>query len=216
MTHNRFRTAVLIVHGVLALLLGLAFFYLRATMTNLLFEAVAVVIAILLAGAAFIVAAITDWFVAFSAGTKSIHRVSFYLLAGIALALAGALLILYPIIHMQWLVVFATLHALAFSITAFGFASKESHPLLERRAMYFFGTISVLFFGIMVGLFRILDDRSATAVLGAYLSFVGTKILFFAWNSHRMTARLDSRWLADGQDSSILPETLPPANAVKH
>jgi hypothetical protein len=52
--------------------------------------------------------------------------------------------------------------------------------------MYFFGTVSILFSGIMFGLIRVLGNRSATAVLGWYLCFVGAKMLFFAWDSHRV------------------------------
>jgi len=37
----------------------------------------------------------------------------------------------------------------------------------------------------MTAWIKYLDDRSATAVLGAYLCFVGIKMLFLAWNGHR-------------------------------
>jgi hypothetical protein len=96
------------VHDCLALWLGLALFYSRATMTNLFFEAAAVVIAVVLAAATLILAAITDWFAALNAGTKSVHRSTFCLAAGTALTLAGVLLAYYPIVYMEWLVVFAS------------------------------------------------------------------------------------------------------------
>jgi Short repeat of unknown function (DUF308) len=178
------RTGVLTIHGILALGLGLVFFYLSATMTNLFFDVLAIIVAIMLAAAALILAAITDWFAAFSSGMKSVHRVIFYLLAGIAFALAGVFLSYYPSVYMQWLVAFAAIHALAFGISALVFGFSADDHQFKRRAMYFFGTTSVLFSGVMAGWIRYLDERSATAVLGTYLCFVGLKILFFAWNSH--------------------------------
>lgn len=59
------RTKVLAIHGVSAICLGLAFLYLRSTMTDLLVEVFAIVIAIMLSAAALLVAALTDWFAAF-------------------------------------------------------------------------------------------------------------------------------------------------------
>lgn len=180
-TTDKLRTVVLAIHGSLALLLGLALLYLHATMTNLLFEAFAVLIAVLLSAAALILAAITDWFAALTAGMKKLHRVTFYLLSGIAFALAGVFLGSYPLVTMQWLVIFAVVHALAFGIFAFLYAARAHHHVRKRRAMYLFGTISILFSGTMAGMVRNLDDPSATGVLGWYLCFVGMKMLFVAW-----------------------------------
>jgi hypothetical protein len=179
------RTGVLTIHGGIALVLGLAFFYLSATMTNPLFEALAVVAAIMLATAALLLAAITDWFAAFSAGMKSTHRLAFYLLAGMAFALAGLFIGYYPAVYLQWIVAFAALHGLIFATSAFTFVYMAQHHRLERGAMALLGTVSALFSGAMAGWIVYLDDRSAIALLGAYLFFVGIKLLFFAWNSHR-------------------------------
>ena len=182
------RTGVLTIHGALALGLGVAFFYLHATMTNALFDVIAIVIAVMLAAAALILAAITDWFAAFSSGMKSVHRISFYLLAGVAFGLAGLFLGYYPAVYMQWLAIFAVIHALAFGVSALVFAFNAHQQPLERGAMYVFGSISVLFSGAMAGWIKYLDDRSATLLLGCYLCFVGIKVLFFAWNSHLSTS----------------------------
>jgi len=179
------RTGVLIIHGGIALALGLSFVYLSATMTNPLFEVLAVVVAIMLATAALVLAAITDWFAAFSAGMKSAHRLTFYLLAGMAFALAGLFIGYYPAIYMQWLLGLAALHALIFGTSAFAFVFTAGHHQLERRAMAVLGTGSVLFSGTLTAWIPYLDDRSAVALLGAYLAFVGIKLLFFGWNSHR-------------------------------
>ena len=179
------RTRVLMVHGGIALVLGLAFFYLSATMTNPLFEVLAVIAAVMLATTALVLAAITDWFAAFSAGVKSAHRLIFYLLAGMAFALAGLFIGYYPQVYLQWLVGFSALHALVFGTSAFTFVFTTEHHTLERRAMAVLGTVSILFSGGLTAWIPYLDDQTAIALLGAYLFFVGIKLLFFAWNSHR-------------------------------
>jgi uncharacterized membrane protein HdeD (DUF308 family) len=197
---TKIRAAVLTIHGFLALSLGLAFFYLRATMTNMFFEAFAVIGALMLSAAALILAAITDWFAAFTSGMKSIHRITFYLLAGIAFALAGIFVGSYPTVYLQWLVVFAALHALAFGISALVFALNARHDRFARRSMWLFGTISVLFSGTMAGWIKYLDDRTAITLLGLYLCFVGLKMLYLAWNSCHQTIEIPeimiNEWLA--------------------
>lgn len=179
------RTRVLAVHGSLAVGLGLVFLYLHATMTNLLFEVLAIVIALMLAAAAFLIAAFTDWFAAFDGGIKKhVHRFIFYLLGGLAFALTGVFLGYYPEVTMPLLVAFAAVHALAFGVSGLLLARKAKHHKLEHRAMYLFGVLSVLFSATMAALYRTLDNASATAVLGAYLCFVGAKLLFAAWDVH--------------------------------
>jgi len=181
-------TGVLTVHGGIALVLGLVFFYLSAAMTNPLFEVLAVVTALVLATAALLLAAIADWFAAFSAGMKSAHRIIFYLLAGIAFALAGLLIGYSSAIYMQWLVGFAALHALVFgtSIITFAFTSQDDTP--ERIAMAIFGMCSVVFSGALAAWIPYLNDKSAIALLGGYLFFVGIKLIYLALNSRRKRA----------------------------
>jgi hypothetical protein len=184
----KFRIAALATHGILAICLGVSFFYLRATMTNLIFELFATVIAIMLSAAALLVAALGNWFFAFSEGLGHIHRFTFYLLAGFAFALAGVIVGAYPPVSMQWLVMFAAIHACLFGISALVFAFRANRHVPECHAMYFFGIISVLFSGVMAGLARGLGNSAATAALGWYMCFVGVKMLFFAWNSHCLNA----------------------------
>ena len=180
------RKVVLSVHGVLALMLGLAFLYLGATMTNLLFEAVAVAIAIVLATAALILAAITDWFAAFSEGRKRVHRFVFYILAGVALAVTGVVLGYYPAVTMQWLLVLAAIHSLTFGISAFAFAMRPALQPIRPRCLYILGTLSILFSGVTASMATLdIGNPAAAATLGVYLCFVGAKMFFFAWNLDR-------------------------------
>ncbi len=200
----KIRTYVLTVHGLLAIGLGLAFLYLHTVMTSQFFEAAAIVIAILLSAGALLLAAIVEWFAAFSEWMKHVHRLTFQLLAGVAFALAGVFLGYYPQITLQWLVGFAAIYALASGISAFSFAFKAKHHPRERGLMYIFGTASVLFSGIMAGLSRNMDNPLAIASLGAYLCLVGTKMLFFAWDFHRIVSMTEGLSSRNGHDDSIL------------
>jgi hypothetical protein len=186
---------VMTVQGGIALVLGLSFVYLSATMTNPLFEALAVVAAIMLGAAALVLAAITDWFAAFSRGMKSAHRIAFYLLAGVGFALAGMAIAYYPGVYLQWTVGLAALHALIFGISAFAFVFAAQRNSLMRATMAAFGTVSVLFSGAAAASIAYLDDRASISVLGAYLIFIGIKLLSFAWISVRP---------AKGDDSNVL------------
>lgn len=197
------RARVLAIHGILALCLGLALLFLSGTMTNLIFEVLAVVIAVMLAAMALIVAAVADWFAAWSEGTKHLHRLTFYLFAGFALALAGVFLGTYSQVTMQWLVLLAAIHAFVFGSLGFTLAWKANHHALERRSMYAFSTISVLFSALMAALFKQLDDPSATTMLGIYLCFVAAKQLFLAWDFHRI-ARVTEKCGLDATHDSAL------------
>ena len=182
---GRIRPFVLTFHGCLALCVGLFWLFARAVMITPIFEALAVSTAVLFSAAALILAGLTDWFAVFTSGMMNVHRFCNCLLAGIAFALAGALLVAFPSISMMWLVAFAALHAVAFGIWALLFAFREKDDSLKRRAMFFFGTCSVLFACAMAGLAVKVDDFSAAALLGSYMCFVGVKMLFFAWSCHR-------------------------------
>jgi uncharacterized membrane protein HdeD (DUF308 family) len=184
----RIRTQVLAAHGMLALALGLAFFYLRATMSNLFFEAISVAVALMLAAAALVLAALTDWFAAINEGVKHAHRFALYLLAGLALAIAGFLMGYFPQITLRWLVLVAAMHALAFGIFAIAFAFRTTHHPLERGAMYLLGGLSVIFSGVLANQDLNFESASATNLLGIYLCFVGIKMLFLAWDLRRKTA----------------------------
>jgi len=196
---------ILVIHGVLALCLALSLLYLRTTMTNQIFEAIAVVLAIILAAAALVLAGIADWFAAWSEGTKHLHRLTFYLLAGLALALTGVFLGLYSEVSMQRLVIFAASHAVAFGVLALALSSRAGRHPLERRAVYLAGVLSILFSGTMTALSTQLDERAATTVLGVYFGFVGTKLLLLAWISHRVARTAEIISLHAKQHHGSLP-----------
>jgi uncharacterized membrane protein HdeD (DUF308 family) len=117
---------------------------------------------------------------------KHLHRLTFYLLAGLAFALTGVFLGIYSEVSMRRLVVLAAIHALAFGVVALAFTSRASRHVLERTTIYLFGAVSIVLSGAMTGLARQLDEPAATTVLGTYFCFVGIKLLFLSWISYRL------------------------------
>jgi hypothetical protein len=143
------------------------------------------VIAILMASAALMLGALADWVAAWGEGTANLQRSAFYLLSGLTFGTAGAYLGIYAPISLEWLVLLAAIHALAFGLLGVAIALRAKRHGWERRIVFLFGAISVMFSGAMAGLAKRLENRNATAVLGVYFCFVGVKLFFLAWNLHR-------------------------------
>lgn len=183
----KIRNRVVFSHGILAIVLGGVLFYMRAIMDGLLIEVLAVVAVIMLAAATLLLAGLVDWFAAAAEVVKHVHRATFYfyMVAGAFLVLAGIFLSYYPKATLQWLVIFASIQAFVSGLSAFIFAIKAGHHRIERRILYFIGTLSILFSGTMASLARGLTNQEATTILAAYLCFLGAKMLFFSWIVHR-------------------------------
>lgn len=177
---------ILVIHGILALCLGLSFFYLLSTMTNSLFDIFSIVIAILLTAAALILAAVADWSAAWGEGTKHLRRLVFYLFAGLAFALTGIFLGFYSRSTLQLICVLAAIHALVFGLLGIVLARRTRPHQAERFVLSLLGIVSILFSGTVAGLVPTLDDRSATTILGAYMCFVALKLFYMAWTTRKM------------------------------
>lgn len=207
---------ILVAHGALALCLGAALLYLSAAMTNRLIEAIAVVIAILMASTALLLGALADWAAAWGEGTKHLQRSAFYLLSGLAFATAGAYIGIYAPISLEWLILLAAIHALAFGLLGIAIALRAKRHGWEARSVFLFGAASVMFSGVLAGLAKQLDNRRATGLLGAYCCFVGLKLFFLAWNLHRRIAAAET--LADGKSvqarGGTVPFPLPSSSSV--
>jgi hypothetical protein len=205
---------ILVAHGALAFCLGVALLYLSATMTNPLFEAIAVVIAVLMASTALILGALGDWVAMWGEGTKHLERSTFYLLSGLAFATAGVFLGVYASISLQWLILLGAIHALAFGLLGIVIAVRAKRHGWKRRAVFLFGAVSTVFSGAMAGLARQLVNRDLTNLLGVYFCFVGVKLFFLAWNLHRRITTGEA--IADSARGRVVPFVLPSSpSAVK-
>jgi hypothetical protein len=206
---------ILVAHGALALCLGAALLYLSTVMmTGRIFEAIAVVVAILMASTALILGALADWVGAWGEGTKHLQRSAFYLLSGLAFATAGAFLGIYAPISLQWLILLAAIHALAFGLLGIVIALRAKRHGWEQRAVLLFGAVSVTFSGVMAGLARQPENRDAAGLLGVYFCFVAVKLFFLAWNLHRRITAGEAIHVSE--KSRVVPFVLPSSpSAVK-
>jgi hypothetical protein len=178
----KIRIAVLTIHGTLALVLALAFFYLSATMTNAIFEAFAVVIALMLSTAALMLAALTDFFAAFGEGLKHFHRLILYMTAGLGLAAAGAGLGYSLQATLRWLVIAAAIHALAAGVAELASLIRAKVRSTRATTTGLFGLISVALSGAMAGVASVVvSNLFAIIMLGIYMGFIAVKMFRSAW-----------------------------------
>jgi len=177
---SEIRLDVLLVNGTLTLILGLALLYLQGMMTNFLFDIIAIVSAIVLSAAAFIMIAIVDFCAAISFGGKRLRDVAFYSLLGVAFAVCGAVVAFGPPEAIQILLVLTIVHGFASGALGFAAARKPAFSRFERIALYSFATASIAVSATIAALAENLDDRSSLGWIGAYLCLVGVKLLFLA------------------------------------
>jgi hypothetical protein len=171
------RLEVLFIDGTLTLFLGLALLYLQGVITNALFDVVVVVSALVLAAAVFIMIAIVDFFAAASSGTRRLRDVGFYTTVGLAFAIGGLLLVLGTAKITDVLVAFVIVHGLVSGILGIVAAERSSFPRIVRVTFYCFSATSIAVSGVVAGLAKDFDDRTALGWGGFYLCLVGIKML---------------------------------------
>ena len=158
---------------------GLAFFYLRATMSNPLFEFFAAVLALLLALATLLLIAATDWMAAYICEQHRLHRGMFLLLAGGFAAAAGLALVLDRSDVMRLLLLLVTLHAFVFGCWSLFFARRVWKAETHQVGNILLGLVSLGFAGAFFWT-RSTDGRRAVTLLGFYTCFAGCKLIYHA------------------------------------
>jgi hypothetical protein len=86
----------MLIHGYTMLVLGLALFYIRATMTNLFFYVFGGAFALLLVAGSLLFIAGVDWICAAGLGCQQVSRLRGLLFVSTAAAACSLFLILYP------------------------------------------------------------------------------------------------------------------------
>jgi hypothetical protein len=178
-------------HGAVALAAGLAVLYLHGIVTNALFEAIAVVIALVLCGAAITLAGIADWFASLGVGRQSFPQMILYGVAGFAFVSAGLFLGFSTAASIQLLLVLVIAHGLVFGSVAVTAAGRMRPTRWDQVVVAVFGVASITISGILASEMRSMEDRTALAWIGAYLCLVGVKLFFFAGEEryHALHAR---------------------------
>jgi hypothetical protein len=172
----KIRTTILLAQGTLMILLGLALFWVRSTMTNIVFEATGTVVAVLLTAAGLLLIGVIDCI----GGLALLHghrrELHFYLLFAALAMGAGLFLWLSPWGSVQLLAVLAGLQGLIWGGWDMRFASHlRDHPR-ERRALRFMGAITVML-GVLLVIAMEFTSRGALFLLSTYVTYIGIHIL---------------------------------------
>lgn len=177
---NAIRVDVLFIDGALMLFLGLALLYLQGLITNVLFDVVAVVSALLLSAAIFFMIAIVDFLAAAGSGLRRLRDARFYGAVGIAFVIGGLLLALGPAEGINVLLALVIVHGLASGFLGIVAAYRLSSSRIGRATLYGFSLASITISGIVAGMAKSFDDRAALGWTGSYLCLVGVKLFILA------------------------------------
>lgn len=172
----KIHTTILVAQGILMIALGLALFWVRSTMTDILSEATGCVVAVLLTAAGLLLIGVID-----GIGGLALHKghrreLHFYLLfAAISMA-AGLFFWMSPWSSVQLLVLLAGLQGLFWGVWDLRFASHlRDHPR-ERKALRLMGVITLVL-GVLLIFGMEFTRRGALLLLATYLTYIGVHIL---------------------------------------
>jgi hypothetical protein len=167
---------LMLTHGYMMLALGLALFYVRATMTNLFFYVFGGAFALLLVAGSLLFLAGVDWICAAGLGCHQVSRLRGLLVVSTGAAVCSVLLILYPGTTVQMECYVIAVYALALSTGKFSLAKTWNGSKREQAIMYILALVA-LAFSICLVAFAGHDDRDSLAVLASYSLFMGFQML---------------------------------------
>ncbi len=178
------RIRLMLIHGWTMLGLGLALFYIRATMTNILFNVIGGALALLLVAASLLFIAGVDWICAAGLGCHRVRRLRGFLLVSTVAAACSVFLILYPGATLQMLCYVLTVYALSLSVGKVALAKSWKGTVREHIGMYILAGIGFAFAGALVAVAG-RDERESLAVVAGYSLFMGLQMLlsmyFLKW-----------------------------------
>jgi hypothetical protein len=170
------RARLMTIHGFAMLALGLELFYIRATMTNLLFYVFGGAFAMLLVAASLLFIAGVDWICAAGLGSQQVIRLRGLLFLSTAAAASSVFLILYPGSSIRMLCYVIAVYALLLGIGKVGLAGSWHGTKREQAIMYILAGIALAFSASLVVVAG-QDERDALAVVASYSLFMGLQML---------------------------------------
>ncbi len=170
------RIKLMTIHGFTMLALGFALFYIRATMTNLVFYVFGGAFALLLVAASLLFIAGVDWICAAGLGCDQVSRLRGFLFLSTAVATCTFVMIFYAGSTIQMLCYVLAVYALSLSVGKFSLARSWNGTKGEQALMYILATIA-LAFGASLVAFAGQDDRESLAVVASYSLFIGFQML---------------------------------------
>ena len=163
-------------HGIATICVGAALLYIRATMTNAVFDLFDCMVALILVAASLLFSALLDWAFVGDIGLHRFRELRSYLLLSLICAGGGLFFALYPKASIQMLCYFVAAYALLLGIGKFRLAQSWKSARLEKILIYLLGAIAVSFSGVLVSV-SAEDETVGITVLGIYCIFVGAQML---------------------------------------
>jgi hypothetical protein len=170
------RIKLMAIHGWTMLGLGLALFYVRATMTNLLFYVIGGAFAMLLVAASLLLITGVDWICAAGFGCHRVRRLRGFLIVSTAVAASSVVLILYPGATIGMLCYVLAIYAVSLSGGKISLAKSWKGTAPEQTVMYILAGIGFAFSGALLVVAGH-DDRESLAVVAGYSLFIGLQML---------------------------------------
>src|ERR1700691_4093891 len=182
------RVRLMAIHGWTMLGLGLALFYIRAAMTNLLFYVAGAAFALLLVAASLLFIAGVDWICAVGLGCHRVSSLRGFLFVSTAAAACSVFLIVYPGATLQMLCYVLTVYALSLSVGKVALARSWKGTARELTVMYILAGIGFVFATALLAVAG-RDERESLAVVAGYSLFMGVQMLlsmyFLQWQVSR-------------------------------
>jgi hypothetical protein len=174
------RIRLMAIHGWTMLGLGLALFYVRAAMTNLLFYVVGAAFTLLLVAASLLFIAGVDWICAVGLGCHRVSSLRGFLLVSTAAAACSVFLIVYPGATLQMLCYVLTVYALSLSVGKVALARSWKGTAREHTVMFILACIGFAFAAALLAVAG-RDERESLAVVAGYALFMGLQMLFLMY-----------------------------------
>ncbi len=195
------RLRLMVVHGYTLVGLGLALFYIRSTMTNLLFSVFGGALALLLVTASLLLIAGVDWLCAAGLGRQQSNGLKGALMVSTTVAGACVFLAVYPGTTFRMLADVFAVYALSLTAGKFGLARSWPGNVREKTTIYVMAAIGL---GFAVLLFAVArrNDRTCLAAVAAYSLFIGTQMLLSMYFLQKQLTRAIEP--ADGNEKTPL------------
>ena len=174
------RVRLMAIHGWTMLGLGLALFYIRAAMTNLLFYVAGAAFALLLVAASLLFIAGVDWICAVGLGCHRVSSLRGFLFVSTAAAACSVFLIVYPGATLQMLCYVLTVYALSLSVGKVALARSWKGTAREHTVMYILAGIGFVFAAALLAVAG-RDERESLAVVAGYSLFMGFQMLLLMY-----------------------------------
>jgi hypothetical protein len=188
----------MLIHGLAMIALGLGIYYVRSTMTDLLFYVIGGALASLLVAAALVFLGVVDWICAIGSGYPQITRLRWLLIVGTLAAMCSLVFIFYP---SSTVAIFCDLLALYAGCLALGkleLARAWRGGKQEQGVMYALAAVA-LGFSVALAIVAPRGERVALAFMAAYSLFMGSQILLTLYLLRSRTANLGTSSHAVGK-----------------